>query len=99
MRANIIFIGDEVAAAGFRLAGVRVAVPQPGEEAATLADARETADLVLIGAEVAARLPQALVRDAVAATAPLVLVVPDVRGRVTLPDAAAILRGQLGVTG
>jgi len=97
--AGIIFIGDEVAAAGFRLAGARVSVPQPGEEAAALAEARETADLVLIGAEVAARLPQATVRNAVAAPVPLVLVVPDVRGRVTLPDPAAILRGQLGVTG
>jgi len=97
--ASLVFIGDEVAAAGFRLAGVRVVVPQAGEEAAALADARETADLVLIGAEVAARLPAAVVRDAVAATTPPVLVVPDVRGRITLPDAAAILRGQLGVTG
>jgi len=97
--AGITFIGDEVAAAGFRLAGVRVSVPQAGEEAAALAEARETADLVLIGAEVAARLPQAMVRNAVAAPVPLVLVVPDVRGRVTLPDPAAILRGQLGVTG
>jgi len=97
--ANLVFIGDEVAAAGFRLAGLRVAVPGPGEEADTLTRERETADLILLGAEVAARLPQAVVRDAVAATAPLVLVVPDVRGRVTLPDAAAILRGQLGVSG
>lgn len=99
MRANVVFIGGEVAAAGFRLAGVRVAVPEPGEEAATLASARETADLVLLGAEVAERLPSAMVRDAVAATTPLVLVVPDVRGRVALPDAAAILRRQLGVPG
>jgi vacuolar-type H+-ATPase subunit F/Vma7 len=96
--ANVVFIGDEVTAAGFRLAGARVVVPQAGGEQEALATARATADLVLIGAEIAALLPRPVLSDAVAARSPLVFVVPDVRGRVTLPDVVASLQGQLGVT-
>jgi vacuolar-type H+-ATPase subunit F/Vma7 len=98
MRARVIFIGDEVAAAGFRLAGARVVVPQAGREEEALAAARAAADLILIGAETAVRLPRPVLSDAVAARSPLVFVVPDVRGRVTLPDPVASLQGQLGVT-
>ncbi|MGD2064033.1 MAG: V-type ATP synthase subunit F [Nitrospirota bacterium] len=96
--ANVVFIGDEVAAAGFRLAGARVVVPQAGRAAEALATARDEADLVLIGAETADGLPHAVLGEAIAARSPLVFVVPDVRGRITPPDPVASLQGQLGVT-
>ncbi len=42
------YIGDEVSAAGFRLAGARAIVPSAGDEAAALASARQSATLILI---------------------------------------------------
>jgi vacuolar-type H+-ATPase subunit F/Vma7 len=91
------YIGDETSAAGFRLAGVRVIVPPAGGEAEALASARADASLVLISADVAARIsPRDLVR-AHAALAPLTLIVPDLRGEMEMPDLATRLRAQLGL--
>ena len=94
---NALFIGDEVSAAAFRLAGMTVRVPAEGEEAALLEQAGSGAELVLISAECAARIPRATLRQALAAPAPLTLVVPDVRGHLAPPDMAARLRAQLGM--
>ena len=92
-----VYLGDEVSAAGFRLAGALVRTPRPGEEAAALAWARANAPLVLVSATVAAGAGEALMRAALSALSPLVLVLPDLHGEVPLPDLAARLRGQLGL--
>ena len=54
--ALVCYIGDEVSAAGFRLAGAAVIVPAPGGETAALAAARADGAVVLIAADVAARV-------------------------------------------
>jgi len=92
-----VYIGDEVSAAGFRLAGARVSVPDEGAEAAALADARAAAPLVLVSAAIAARIPEGEMAKALAALAPLTLIVPDLAGTVPVPDVAARLRRQLGM--
>ena len=92
-----VYLGDEVSGAGFRLAGALVRTPRPGEEAATLAWARASAPLVLVSATVAAGAGDALMRTALSALSPLLLVLPDLHGEVPLPDLAARLRGQLGL--
>lgn len=92
-----IFLGDEVSAAGYRLAGARVRVPAAGEEASFLEAARREAELVLISADCASRMPASVLRQAVAATMPLVLVVPDLLGRAEPADLAARLLAQLGI--
>lgn len=92
-----IFLGDEVSGAGLRLAGVRVRMPPAGEEAQFLEEARREAELVLVSAECASRMPASLLRQAVAALMPLVLVVPDLLGRAEPPDLAARLLTQLGI--
>jgi vacuolar-type H+-ATPase subunit F/Vma7 len=92
-----VFIGDEVAAAGFRLAGATVRTPQAGEETAALAAARAEATLILVSADVAARIDAATLRAAQAALSPLVAIVPDVHDAVAPPDLAARLRTQLGL--
>jgi vacuolar-type H+-ATPase subunit F/Vma7 len=92
-----VYLGDEVSAAGYRLAGALVHTPRAGEEGAALAWARAQAPLVLLSAPVAAAVPEPVLRAAVSATAPLVLIVPDLQGRVPLPDLAARLRAQLGL--
>ncbi len=91
------FIGDEVSAAGFRLAGFCTEIPAPGEAALRLRQACEEAELVLVTAEVAARVPESELRRLQAAPRPLLLVVPDVRGRSAAPDLGAGLRRQLGL--
>ena len=92
-----IFLGDEVSAAGFRLAGARVRVPPAGQEAAFLGQARAEAELVLVTAACASRIPASVLRQAVAATMPLVLVVPDMLGQAEPPDLAGRLLAQLGI--
>jgi vacuolar-type H+-ATPase subunit F/Vma7 len=96
MRA-VHYLGDEIGAAGWRLAGAVVHVPAAGAEARALDEARREADLVLVASDVAARIDTPALRAAVAALAPLVLVVPDTQGRVAPPDFAARLRVQLGL--
>jgi len=92
-----VFIGDEVSAAAYRLAGVRVRTPPQAEMISTLHWARAEAPLVLISAEYAALLPERDLAQALAGLSPPVLVVGDVRGRYPAPDLAARMRRQLGV--
>ena len=92
-----IYLGDEVTAAGYRLAGVQVRVPAPGEAGAAFEEARALAPLVLVSAAVAIHIDPALLRTALTALQPLVLIVPDAQGEVPRPDLAARLRGQLGM--
>jgi vacuolar-type H+-ATPase subunit F/Vma7 len=92
-----VYLGDEVSAAGWRLAGAAVHTPAPGEEAAALAAACAQAPLVLVSAAVAAGIAAPMLRAALLALSPLVLLVPDRQGRVPLPDLAARLREQLGL--
>ena len=94
-----IYLGDEVSAAGYRLAGAQVSVPERGTESASLAEACRSAPLILVSAAVAARIPDAEMRRALAALAPLTLIVPDLTGEASVPDVAARLRQQLGLEG
>jgi vacuolar-type H+-ATPase subunit F/Vma7 len=92
-----IYLGDEVSAAGYRLAGALVRTPRAGEEAAALAWARSHSPLVLVSTAVAAGIAEVVLREAASAPAPLVLIVPDLQGEVPLPDLATRLRAQLGL--
>jgi vacuolar-type H+-ATPase subunit F/Vma7 len=92
-----VFLGDEVTATGYRLAGVTTRVPEIGAEASALAQACSEASLVLVSASVAARIPADDLRAAQLAVAPLVVVTPDLQGETPLPDIAARLRAQLGL--
>jgi len=94
---DIVFIGDELTAAGFRLAGVRVQTPAPAETTAVFAAALAEAGLVLITAEYAQALPVETLARAQRTIAPAVLVLGDIRGRLPAPDAGAALRRQLGM--
>jgi vacuolar-type H+-ATPase subunit F/Vma7 len=94
---RIAVIGDEVSAAGFRLAGAEVHVPAAGEEAAVFERVYAGAELVLVTAPVAARLPRARLAQAAIAPSPLLLIVPDVRGRASPVDLSRLVRAQLGI--
>jgi len=92
-----VFIGDEVSASGYRLAGLRVLVPGRDDLAAVLAVACEDAPLVLISADLARQLPDRQLESLLARITPPVVVVPDVRGRAGLEDLSTRIRRQLGV--
>jgi vacuolar-type H+-ATPase subunit F/Vma7 len=97
MSATPFYLGDEVSAAGYRLAGLATRVPEPGGEAAALREALAGAPLVIVSAAVAAHIPEAVLHAAQARLAPLVLVVPDVLTDAAVPDVAGRLRTQLGL--
>ncbi len=97
MSVRAAYVGDEVSAAAFRLAGVEALVPNAGDEATALASALAKASLVLLAASVAARLPERTLRNAQAALHPLLLVVPDLAGGMAMPDIVRRLRVQLGL--
>jgi vacuolar-type H+-ATPase subunit F/Vma7 len=91
------FIGDEVTAAGFRLAGIDVHTPAPQQTPRLFQRLLGEAEFLLITVEAAARLPEEALRRAIVTERPLVLVIPDVRGHGEPPDIAAALRRQLGM--
>ena len=92
-----VFIGDEVSACGYRLAGLQVRVSNRDELDAVLAAACEDAPLVLISAEVARWLPAAQLERLLASVEPLLVVVPDVRGLTSPDEVVSWMRRQLGV--
>ena len=92
-----VFIGDEVTAVGFRLAGASVQVPDRGQVQEVFDRARQEADLVLITAEYAGALPAGHLDEALRAIQPLVLVIPDARGNASPPDMVQRMRAALGL--
>jgi vacuolar-type H+-ATPase subunit F/Vma7 len=97
--ARSIFIGDEVTAAGFRLAGLEVRVPAPEETAAALQAAQAAnPPLILLTAEYAAYLDPATLEEALTALGPALHLVTDAGGRVAVPDLAATVRARVGVS-
>ena len=95
--ALAIYLGDEVSASGYRLAGVVVRVPDAGGESAAFEKARSEASLVLVSTATAARIPVGRLAVAARALAPLVVLVPDLTGATPLPDVASRLRAELGL--
>jgi vacuolar-type H+-ATPase subunit F/Vma7 len=92
-----VFIGDEVTAAGYRLAGIQVRTPALQRVTEELLWARQHAPLVLISAEYADQIAKQQLMDIIAAARPPVVVVPDCRDKVAMPDISLQLREQLGV--
>jgi vacuolar-type H+-ATPase subunit F/Vma7 len=92
-----VYLGDEASAAGYRLAGALVRTPAVGDETAALRWACSRAPLVLVSTAVAAGIGTDVLRAALLAVAPLVLIVPDLQGEVPPPDLTTRLRAQLGL--
>lgn len=92
-----VFIGDEVTAAGFRLAGVRIRIPQEDELERVLDWANNNTSLIFITAEYAATLSQDQQSRMLSQQVPPVVVIPDIRSNIPMQDLATQLRAQLGV--
>ncbi len=92
-----VFIGDEVSAAGFRLAGMICHTPVAAEVAGLLQRLRGEAGLILITAEYAGHVPAHLLAEAQREQRPLLLVIADIRDRVVPADVTSALKRQLGL--
>ena len=95
--SRLAFIGDELSAAGFRLAGVEVHVPAADAVAGLFQELRGRRELILITAQMARHIPSRTLEEALMQSKPLVLLLTDVRNRVSPPDIARTLRRQLGM--
>ena len=92
------FIGDEVTAVGFRLAGFEVYIPAAEEVTGVLVKLSEEMELVIITAEMAQAVPNEQLHQAIIRGRPLILVIPDIRQRLQPVDLASELRQQLGMS-
>ena len=92
-----VFIGDEVSAAGFRLAGVRIRTPLPEELPTILAWSKKNTSLILITQEYLNYLDKPDQLQLVSQLDPPVAVVPDIRMHTPVTDLATQLRSHLGV--
>lgn len=92
-----VFIGDEVTAAGYRLAGAVAYSPGDDDLADVFRRALQEADLILLEVDYARRLPAAEINAAQRALRPRLFVVPDIRGRERMRDLFHRLHAQLGV--
>ncbi len=97
MATHCAFIGDEVSATGFRLAGFAAHYPAPSQALALFQRLRAEAALILITQEAMGWIGEAPVRTAMLGGRPLVLVIPDVRGTSSPPDIGEAIRRQLGM--
>ncbi len=93
-----VYIGDDAHAAAWRLVGIDARIAASGDDiGAMFADAGAGADLVLLSAASAARLPQATLEQAQRATAPLLLVLPSAEALNSRSELALRVRRQLGM--
>jgi vacuolar-type H+-ATPase subunit F/Vma7 len=93
-----VYIGDELGATGYRLAGALGFVCADGDDLDALLDkALASAPLVLLASGAASRLPAARLHTLLRNSQPLVIVVPDFGSTTAPPDLAGWLRGQLGM--
>lgn len=92
-----VFIGDEVTAAGYRLAGAEVRVATRDDVGRVFRRALGESDFVVLTTAAAGMLPTSLVDDAVHRANPLVLVVPDAVERHAPPDYGVTVAEALGI--
>lgn len=92
-----VFVGDEVTAAGYRLAGAEVRVPEPGRETETLARACADAEWVLIDTTTAGAVAPQVLRTALTRLQPILVLVEDIRATTPLPDPGEAVRRRLGL--
>lgn len=93
----LVFVGNAVRAAGFRLAGFRTLTPEREREIADIEAARQASDLVVLDADVAERIPPARLDAWLVAGAPPVVIAPRADGSVSPADPAERVRVQLGL--
>jgi len=92
-----VFIGDEVTAAAFRLAGLTTQAPEISDVRPEFEQACDEASLVIITADYARALDEESLHAAICRADPLVLVVPDGGNRYWPEDLDARVDRVLGI--
>lgn len=92
-----IFIGDEVSAAGYRLAGLRTRSPRADEVLEVFRWACAETDLLLLGVAQARQLPAEELAGALHRLQPQILIVPDIQQQVPMRNLPVRIRTQLGM--
>ena len=96
--ASIVYVGDEVTAAGYRLAGLETRVPGPAEIEETISQILSSdVDLVLLSAQLTVSLSRVELRQLLSSSKPLVSVVADVYERHPPPAIGPEVRTALGI--
>lgn len=91
-----IFIGDELTAAGYRLAGVEVRLPPEGQELATVREAmNEAPPLLLVTRSIVQQWPHAQRVEVLGSISPPVLPVGDAAGDVDALDLVGWIRSRI----
>lgn len=94
---ELVFIGDELNGAGFRLAGVQVLNPAPAELAQVFDSVLQRAALVMLSRARADALAPGVLSRAQARETPLLVVVPDIAAPGADTGVARRIRGVLGI--
>ena len=94
----VTYVGDEISALGYRLAGVHVEVAGGAELLDVFERACAESRVVLVSFGVAVSLPKDKLERARAASSPLILVLPDEKSEEELLDPGARARAALGMS-
>ena len=92
-----VIIADEISALGWRLAGAQPLIADEHCVQERLAQARRDADLVLITADLAERLPESVFNTALLAERPLIAVIAGLPNGREAPDLEQQVKHVLGI--
>jgi vacuolar-type H+-ATPase subunit F/Vma7 len=95
--AKLVFIGDEISAAGWALAGMDVITPPVGSEERTVKEALSNTELLIITTQIAQNITPALLEKILTSTSVLTHVVGNMQNQLPQPDYEAQLRAKLGL--
>ena len=95
--APLVFVGNAVRAAGYRLGDFVTVTPEPGQETRAVEQAMAAASIVVIDADVAEELPPARLETWLARGAPPIVIAPHADGTCSRADPAERVRIQLGL--
>jgi len=93
----LVFVGNAVRAAGYRLGGFATVTPEPGQEVTAVERALKVGAIVVIDADIAESLPPARLERWLASGAPPVAIAPHSDGTCSRTDPAERVRVQLGL--
>jgi vacuolar-type H+-ATPase subunit F/Vma7 len=94
---DVVFIGDDITALGFRLAGIETHSPEPDALGAVVADFRGAAQLLMMTPDAFAALPPRLAQELADSEMPLLAIIPDARGNIPIPDTEQDVKRALGI--
>jgi vacuolar-type H+-ATPase subunit F/Vma7 len=94
----VTYVGDEIGALGYRLAGVHVEIAAEADLLEAFERACAESRVVLVAFHIAMRLPREKLDRARAASSPLLLIMPDEKSGEELSDPGARVRAELGMS-